>query len=147
MLNCISTPTKQWWVMHACLVAQLWPTLYDPMDCSLLGSFVYGIFQARILEWEANPFFRGSSWCRDRIPVFCIAGWFFTIWATREAPEDEIVKEHHWLNGCEFEQTPGDFPDPGIEPRSPALQADALPSEPPGKPQSLSGKNQNKLEL
>ena len=55
------------------------------MDCSLSGSFVHGIFQAKVLEWVAIP-------------------------------------------------SPGDLPEPGIEPRSPALQADALPSEPPGKP-------------
>ena len=37
-------------------VAQLCPTLYDPMDCSLPGSFVHGILQARILEWVAISF-------------------------------------------------------------------------------------------
>ena len=65
------------------LVAQLCPTLYDPMDYSSLVSSVYGIFQTRILKWVAIPF-------------------------------------------------PGDFPDPGIAPGSPELQADALPSERPG---------------
>ena len=34
-------------------VAQLWPTLHEPMDCSLPGSSVHGIFQARVLEWGA----------------------------------------------------------------------------------------------
>ena len=43
-----------------------------------------GILQARILEWVAIPFFRGSSQPRDQIQVSCIAGTFFTIWATRE---------------------------------------------------------------
>ena len=66
-------------------VTQLYPTLCDPTDCSLPGSSVNGILQARILEWVAIPF-------------------------------------------------PGDLPNPGIEPRSPALRADSLPSEPPGKP-------------
>ena len=65
-------------------VAQLCPTLCDPMDCSSPGSSIHGIFQARILEWIAI--------------------------------------------------SPGDLPGPGIKPRSPALQADALPSDPPGKP-------------
>ena len=37
-------------------VAQLCPTLSDPMDCSLLGSSVHGIFQARVLEWGAIAF-------------------------------------------------------------------------------------------
>ena len=54
------------------------------MDCSLPGSSVHGIFQARVREWVAIP-------------------------------------------------SAGDLPDPGIEPGSPALCADALPSEPPGK--------------
>src|SRR5574337_708000 len=65
-------------------VALSCPTLSNPMDCSLPGSFVHGIFQARVLEWVAIAFSRN-------------------------------------------------FPNPGIEPRSPALQADALPSKPPGK--------------
>ena len=55
------------------------------MDCSLPGSSVHGILQARILEWVAIPF-------------------------------------------------SGDLSDPAIKPRSPTLQADSLPSEPPGKP-------------
>ena len=42
------------------LVAQSCPTLCDPMDCSLLGSSVHGIFHARILEWVAIPFLGGS---------------------------------------------------------------------------------------
>ena len=66
-------------------VSQMCLTLCDPMDCSPPGSFFHGILQARILEWVANPFSRGSS-------------------------------------------------HPGIEPRCPAVQADSLPSEPPGKP-------------
>ena len=43
------------------LVTQSRPTLCDLVDCSLLGSSVYGILQARILEWIAVPFSRGSS--------------------------------------------------------------------------------------
>ena len=61
-------------------VPQPCPILCDPMDCT-----VYGILQARILEWVAVPFSR-------------------------------------------------DLPKPGVKPRSPALQAYSLPSEPPGKP-------------
>ena len=64
------------------LVAQLCPTLHDPMDCGPLGSSVRRISQARILGWVAISF-------------------------------------------------SGDLPDPGIEPESPALLADSLPSEPP----------------
>ena len=59
-------------VTHACL------TLCEPMGCSLLGSSVHRILQARILEWVAIPFSRGSSQLRDQIQVSCIAGRFFT---------------------------------------------------------------------
>ena len=65
------------------LVAQSYPTLCDPIDCSLPGSSVHGILQARILDWVAIPFSRGSFWLRDRTYVSCIAGRFFTISATR----------------------------------------------------------------
>ena len=67
------------------LVAQLCLTLCDPMDCSSAGSSVPGILQAGILEWVTIPFSRGSSWPRNQTWVFCIAGRFFTVWATREA--------------------------------------------------------------
>ena len=46
-------------------VAQSYPTLCDPINCSLPGSSVHEILQARILEWVAIPFFRGSSQPRD----------------------------------------------------------------------------------
>ena len=68
------------------LVAQLCPTLCDPMDCSWPDSSVQGIFQARILDWVAIPFSRRSSQPRDWTQVSWIAGRFFTIWDTREAP-------------------------------------------------------------
>ena len=45
--------------------AQLCPTLCDPVDCNLLGSSVHGLLQARILEWVAIPFSRGSSQSKD----------------------------------------------------------------------------------
>ena len=54
-------------------VAQSCVTLCDPMDYTVLG-----IIQARILEWVAVPFFRGSSQPRDRTWVYCISGRFFT---------------------------------------------------------------------
>ena len=66
-------------------VTQLCPTLSDPMDCSLPGSSVHGVFQQDY--WSGLPFL-----------------------------------------------SPGDLPNPGIKPRSPALQTGALPSEPPRKP-------------
>ena len=65
-------------------VAQSCPTLCNPMDCSLPGSSVHGIFQARVLEWVAISFSRGSSRPRDWTQVSRIVGRHFTIWATRE---------------------------------------------------------------
>ena len=61
-------------------VTQSCLTLCDPMD-----SVVHGILQARILEWVAFPFSRGSSQPRHQTQVSYIAGRFFTVWATREA--------------------------------------------------------------
>ena len=66
-------------------VTQSCPSLCDPMDCSPPGSSAHGILQARILEWVAIPFSRGSSRPRDQTQVSCIAGIFFTDGATREA--------------------------------------------------------------
>ena len=60
-------------------VAQSCPTLCDPVDCSLSGSSVHGIFQARVLEWIAISFSRGSSQPRNRTQVSGIAGRCFTI--------------------------------------------------------------------
>ena len=56
-----------------------------PMNCNPQVSSVHGILQARILEWVAFPFSRGSPQPRDRTQVSRVAGGFFTIWATREA--------------------------------------------------------------
>ena len=59
-------------------VTQSYLTLCDPMDCSLPGSSVHGIFQARVLEWVAIAFSRGSSQLRDWPCVSCTEGRFFT---------------------------------------------------------------------
>ena len=96
-------------------VAQSCLTLWDPLDYT-----VHGILQARILEWVAVPFSRGSSQPRDWTQVFLIAGGFFTSWATREAQE-------YW-SGQPI-PSPADLLDPRIEPGSPALQADSSPTE------------------
>ena len=63
----------------------------DPVDCSLLGSSVHGILQARLLERVAISSFRGSSQPRDRTRVSCAAGRFFTDRATREVGESTIL--------------------------------------------------------
>ena len=66
-------------------VTQSNPTFCSPMDCSLPGSSVQRILQARILEWAAIPFSRESSQPKDWTWISSIAGRFFTVWATREA--------------------------------------------------------------
>ena len=63
------------------LVTQWCLTVCDPMDCSLPGSSVHGISQARILEWVVISFSRGTSRPRDQTQVSCIAGRFFNVWA------------------------------------------------------------------
>ena len=69
-------------VCRTVLVAQSCLTLCDPTNCSLPGFSVHGILQAKILEWIAIPFSRGTSQPRDRTLVSCLAGKFITIWAT-----------------------------------------------------------------
>ena len=79
-------PNSRWQGFRSeCEVAQSCPTLCNPMDCSLPGSSTQGIFQARVLEWVAISFSKGSSQPRDRIQVSRTAGKRFTVWATREA--------------------------------------------------------------
>ena len=58
---------------------------FDPVDCNLLGFSIRGILQARILEWVAISFSRGSSRPRDQTQVSHIAGRRFNLRATREA--------------------------------------------------------------
>ena len=70
------------------LVAQLYPTLWDPMDRSPPGSSVHGILQARKLECVAISFSRGPLQSRDQTQVFHMAGRCFTIWATRRNTPD-----------------------------------------------------------
>ena len=64
----------------------------------------------------------------SRVPLF-VTPWTVTY---QVPPSMGFSRQKHW-SGLPF-PSPGDLPDPGIEPRSPALEADALPSEPPGKP-------------
>ena len=88
-------------------VAQLCLTVCDPMDCSLPGASAHGILQVRILEWVAVPFSRRACKPRDWTQVPCIAGGFFTTWATREtqaywsgqpnpSPEDLPTQESNY---------------------------------------------------
>ena len=74
-------------------VAQSCPTLCNHVNCSPPGSSVHGILQARILEWVAISFSRGSSQPGDQTQVSRIAGRRFNLWATREA---EIGEKNKW---------------------------------------------------
>ena len=167
-------------------------------DCNPMDYIAHGILQARILDWVAFCFSRGSSQPRDWNQVSLIAGGFFTSWATGETQKSmvrdsklRVQRQTHtfvadFQQGCQYHsmgkkslfnkqcwdnwlfiwncyifyslscQTlcnsssvsrqeywsallcppPGNLPNPGIETRSPALKADSLPPEPPGKPYS-----------
>ena len=94
VLRCSAFFLVQLSLLELVLVAQSCLTLCDPMDCmdcSLSGSSVHGILQARILEWVSISFSRGSSKARDRAWVSCIISRFFTVWATREF-------NSHWMS-------------------------------------------------
>ena len=113
---------ESWTIKKAVKVAQSCPTLCNPL----------GILQARILEWVAFPFFRGSSQPKDQTQVSRTAGRCFTSWATREAQE-------YWsgllysgdLQLLEI-PSPEDLPNTGIKLGfipNPALLVDSLPTE------------------
>ena len=89
---------QHWEVMHAYrLLLQLCPTFCNPIDCSLPGFSVYGILQARRLEWFAMPYSRGFSWPRDRICVSynsCIRD-ILCHWPTSEAPRKPYFGPYH----------------------------------------------------
>ena len=78
-------------------VAQSCPTLCNPVDCSPPGSSIHGIFQARVLEWVAISFSRGSSWPRDRTWVSRIAGRHF------------YCLSHHTLNPTSLDSSSSDL--------------------------------------
>ena len=88
-------------------VVQSCSTFCNPMDCSLSGSSVHGILQARILEWVAIPSSRGSSQPRDPTQVSRtgIAGGFFTIWAIRESHMNVCVYIYVHMYVCTHTHT------------------------------------------
>ena len=69
------------------------------MDCSPPGSSVHGILQARTLDWVVISSSRESSWPRDRTQVSCIAGGFFTIWATGNKIWNQLSQKEGWWEG------------------------------------------------
>jgi len=80
------------------IIAQSCLTLCNPWT-TLPVSSVHGILQARILEWVAISFSRGTSWPRDQTQVCCIAGTSFTISVTKKAPIYSIVSLNYELFG------------------------------------------------
>ena len=145
-------------------VAQSCLTVCNSVDSSLPGSSVHGILQARILEWVAISFSISFSPSPGDLPDPGIeprspalqadalsselpgkpktrldyslshVRLFVTQWTVaHQAPPSMGFSRQEYWSGLPF-PSPGDLPDPGIEPRSPALQADALTSEPPGNP-------------
>ena len=83
------------------------------MDCRPPGSSDHGILQARILEWVAILFSRGSSGLRDQTRVSCTAGRFFTIWATAAAAAAKLLQSCPTL--CDpIDGSPPGSPVPGI---------------------------------
>ena len=100
--------------------AQSCPTLFDPMDCSLPGSSVHGIFQARILEWVAISFSRGFSQPRDQTfisCVSCIGRQILYHWATREdvreigryTKNNKAILKNIWKNRKDFKERRNSF--------------------------------------
>ena len=76
------------------LVIQLCPTLCDSIDCSPSGSFVHGILQARIMEWIAIPFSRGSSQSGDQVHVSCIEADFYHL--SHQGSKSTTRKKLQW---------------------------------------------------
>ena len=71
-------------------VTQSCPTLSDLLYCSPPGSSIHGISQARILEWDAISYFRGSSWPRNRTHLSCFGQWILYRWVTWEAQTEYL---------------------------------------------------------
>ena len=81
--------TETVWVSCSVVSDSLWSHDLRRSRGSPPGSSVHGILQARILEWVAIPFTRGSSWPWAQTRVTCNAGKFFTNWDTREAQQKQ----------------------------------------------------------
>ena len=112
---------------------QSWQTLCDPIDCSPLGSPVPGILQTRTLEWVAISFSNAWKW-KVKVKSLSSVRLLATPWTVAHQAVHGIFQARI-LEWVAF-PSPGDLPNPGIEPRSPALQADSLPVEPQGKPKN-----------
>ena len=120
-------------------IAQSCLTLSDPKDYSLTGSSIHGIFQARVLEWGATACYKAPSLTSEfktkETPYFVT----FCCVVTKSCPTlcnpmdcslpgpfvHDFLRQEYW-SGLPF-PSPGDLPNPGIDPKSPAMQADSLP--------------------
>ena len=130
------------------------PTLCDPIDGSPPGFPVPGILQARTLEWVSISFSNAGKW-KGKVKSLSHVRLLSTPWtAAYQAPPSMGFSSQEYWSGvpspdCTFhgilqarilESVPipslVDLPNPGIEPRSPTLQADSLTSEPQGKPKN-----------
>ena len=138
----ILVPQSEWVKLLSCV------RLYDPMDCSPPGSSVHGILQARILEWVAivpqpgiknrplqlkRGFLTTEPPKKVKVKSLSHVRLFATKWtlAYQAPPSMGFSRQEYW-SGLPFPSR--DHPDSGIELGSPTLWADALTSEPPGKP-------------
>ena len=122
-----------WHIYTAAKSLQSCPTLCDPIDSSPPGSAIPGILQARTLEWVAISFSNAWKW-KVRVKLLSRVQLLATPWtAAYQAPLSLGFSRREYWSGLPF-PSPGELPNPRIEPRFPALQADSLPSEPTGKP-------------
>ena len=152
------------YVYAVCSVTQTCPTLCDPMDCSLPGSSVHGIFQARRLEWVATSYFRGSSWPWDQACLSCISQFwskavsvmcacvcvclcvcthvyalsrvqlYLTPWTIAYQAPLPVAFSRQEPWSRLTFSSPGDLSNPGIKPVSPTLADGFFTDEPLGKP-------------
>ena len=86
--------------------AELCLTPCDITDCSLPGSSIHGISQARILEWVAISFSRGSPQSRNRTFLFCIGRQILYYWATREAHTCIYTLHRPWVSESSMSPSP-----------------------------------------
>ena len=125
--------------MHCCCycsVTKLYPTLCDPMDDSMPGSIMKTQVQFLTLKIH-RPSVLFVSVCACMLSHFSRVRLFATPWTVAsQAPLSMGFSRQEYWSGLPFPSR-GDLPNPGMELRSPTLQADSLPYEPPGKPNVL----------
>ena len=130
------------WYCMLYVLTQSCLTLCDPMDWGT-DSSVRGIFPGKntgvgchlLLQGSSNPCYLSLLHCKWTLHHCASHVWLFaTLWTVaHQAPLSMGFSRQEYWSGLPF-PSPGDLPDPGIKPGSPALQADSLPSEPPRKP-------------